>query len=72
MNGCSSIQNGFTDYLDGRLSGREMQAMAAHLEACADCGREWESLRRTQASLAMLGPVPEPPDLLLRMHALLP
>ena len=68
MNECSSIQTGFSDYLDSRLSGREMQQMAAHLEGCANCKREWESLRRTQASLAMLGPVPEPPDLLLRIR----
>jgi len=68
MNECTSIQAGFNDYLDGRLSGREMQQMDAHLKACADCGREWESLRRTQASLAMLGPVPEPHDLLLRIR----
>ena len=68
MNECSSIQTGFSDYLDSRLSGREMQQMAAHLEVCAGCKREWESLRRTQASLAMLGPVPEPPDLLLRIR----
>ncbi|MGB6828458.1 MAG: zf-HC2 domain-containing protein [Terracidiphilus sp.] len=68
MNGCTSIQAIFNDYLDGRLSGREMQRMDAHLKACDDCGREWESLRRTQASLAMLGPVPEPPDLSLRIR----
>jgi hypothetical protein len=68
MNGCNEIQAGFTEYLDGRLSGREMQDISAHLETCNACGREWESLRRTQASLAMLGPVPEPPDLLLRIR----
>ncbi|MGB6725281.1 MAG: zf-HC2 domain-containing protein [Terracidiphilus sp.] len=68
MNGCTSIQAIFNDYLDGRLSGREMQRMDAHLKACGDCGREWKSLRRTQASLAMLGPVPEPPDLSLRIR----
>jgi hypothetical protein len=68
MSGCSSFQAGFNEYLDGRLSGREMQQMAAHLEACADCGREWKLLRQTQAALATLGPVPEPPDLLLRVR----
>ena len=41
MNECSSIQTGFSDYLDSRLSGREMQQMAAHLEVCAGCKREW-------------------------------
>ena len=68
MNGCSTIRAGLNDYLDGRLGGREMQQMAAHLETCSDCGREWESLRRTQESMSMLGPVPEPSDLLLRVR----
>jgi hypothetical protein len=26
MNGCSTVQAGFTEYLDGRLNGREMSA----------------------------------------------
>jgi len=68
MNGCSQIQAGFTEYLDGRLSGREMQEIAAHLEDCPKCEREWELLRRTQATLAALGPVPEPKDLLLKIR----
>ena len=32
MNGCNAMQAKFTEYLDGRLSGREMQAVSAHLE----------------------------------------
>ena len=68
MSGCSAVQAGFTEYLDGRLNGREMQLSAAHLDDCQGCAREWTSLRRTQASLAVLGPVPEPPDMLLRIR----
>ena len=68
MNGCSAIQKKFTEYLDDRLNGREMQRIAAHLESCRECAREWESLRHAQASLAALGPVPEPEDLLLRIQ----
>lgn len=68
MSGCSPVQARFTEYLDGRLSGREMQHIAAHLEDCRDCAREWTSLRHAQASLAALGAVPEPPDLLLRIR----
>jgi hypothetical protein len=68
MSQCSSIKAGFTEYLDGRLSGREMHRISAHLETCNECGREWESLRRTQASLTALGPVPAPKDLLLRIR----
>jgi anti-sigma factor RsiW len=68
MKDCNAVQERFTEYLDGQLTGREMQRIAAHLEDCGECGREWSSLRQTQASLAALGPVPEPKDLLLRIR----
>jgi anti-sigma factor RsiW len=68
MNGCNAVRERFTEYLDGQLTGREMQRIVAHLEDCRECGREWASLRQTQASLAALGPVPEPDNLLLRIR----
>jgi anti-sigma factor RsiW len=68
MNGCSEIQAKFTEYLDDRLNGREMQCIAAHLEGCRECARDWASLRQVQASLAALGPMPEPEDLPLRIR----
>ena len=68
MNGCSAMQARFSEYLDGRLTGREMQRIAGHLEGCRECAEEWRSLRQTQASLATLGAVQEPPDLLLRIR----
>jgi negative regulator of sigma E activity len=68
MNGCNEVQAGLTEYLDGRLSGREMQEMNAHLRDCRDCAREWKSLRDLQAALAGLGPVPEPENLPLRIR----
>jgi anti-sigma factor RsiW len=68
MNGCSTVQAGFTEYLDGRLNGREMQDIGAHLKDCDECAREWESLRHAQSSLAALGPAPEPADLPLRIR----
>lgn len=71
MNGCNAVQASFSEYLDGRLNGREMQRIAAHLDGCRACAREWESLRRAQLSLAELGPVPEPEDLLLRIRVAL-
>jgi Putative zinc-finger len=68
MNGCSEVQTCLTEYLDGRLSGGEMQEMKAHLTACPECAQEWRSLRGLQASLALLGPLPEPADLPLRIR----
>ena len=58
MNGCHQVHAGFTDYLDGRLSGREMQEIDAHLQGCPECASEWESLRELQASLAASGRCP--------------
>jgi anti-sigma factor RsiW len=68
MNGCSAMQARFSEYLDGCLNGREMQQIAAHLEGCRKCTQEWESLRETHLSLAGLGPVAEPEDMLLRIR----
>jgi anti-sigma factor RsiW len=45
-----------------------MQRIAAHLDDCRECAREWASLRQMQALLAGLGPVPEPEDLPLRIR----
>jgi Putative zinc-finger len=68
MNGCEAIRESFTGYLDGRLTGREMQRVAAHLERCRECATEWTGLRNMQTSLAALGPIREPPDLLLKIR----
>ena len=68
MNGCNQVRAGLTDYLDGRLSGYQMQEIDAHLEDCPECAREWNSMRDLQTSLAGLGPVPEPANLPLRIR----
>jgi anti-sigma factor RsiW len=68
MNGCNAMQAKFSEYLDGRLTGKEMQRIAAHMERCCDCATEFTSLRDMQASLAILGPVAEPKDLPLRIR----
>lgn len=65
---CNAVQGKFTDYLDGRLSGAEMQEITTHLDSCHWCAREWNSLRSTQAALADLGQVPEPEDLVLKIR----
>jgi hypothetical protein len=65
---CSAAQGKFSDYLDGRLNGVEMQDISAHLDGCQACTREWEDLRGMQGMLAALGPAPEPADLLLRIR----
>jgi hypothetical protein len=68
MNGCNAVQERFTDYLDGRLNGHEMQQIAVHLDECQKCASEWEWLRQAQMALGELGPAPEPEDLTLRIR----
>ena len=68
MNGCGAMKAKFSEYLDGRLTGQEMQRIAAHLDGCTECAGEWTALRNVQTSLARLGPVAEPKDLPLRIR----
>ncbi|MGA2886754.1 MAG: zf-HC2 domain-containing protein [Terracidiphilus sp.] len=68
MNGCNEVQTKLTEYMDGRLSGREMQLIAAHLENCRGCAGERTSIEQMQSSLSALGPVPAPEDMLLRIR----
>jgi hypothetical protein len=68
MNGCNATQAKLTEYLDGRLGGREMQRIAAHLEECPACAGEWASMRQVQTTLTALGPVVEPDNLLLQIR----
>jgi hypothetical protein len=68
MSGCDATRASFTEYLDGRLTGRQMQRVAAHLDRCPECAVEWAELRKVQNSLATLGPVKEPADLLLKIR----
>ena len=68
MSSCSTTQARFSEYLDGRMNGREMQRIAAHLDRCRGCSGEFAVLRQNQSALASLGPVPEPEDLMLRIR----
>jgi hypothetical protein len=68
MTSCVAMQAKFSEYLDGRLTGVEMQRISSHIEECHGCSAEWESLRGVQASLADLGPVLAPENLLLRIR----
>lgn len=71
MSDCLSVQRRFSEYLDGRLTGREMRKIAAHLDGCHQCASDWNVLKQTQASLASLGPMTAPDDLVLRIRVAL-
>ncbi len=71
MSSCKSMQTRFSEYLDGRLTGREMQRIATHLDRCPVCAEEFLALRHNAAALAALRPVAEPEDMVLRIRVAL-
>jgi hypothetical protein len=68
MKSCRSIRDRFSEYLDGALTGVAMQQVAAHLEKCSDCEREFSEWRQMQQALTDLGPAKAPADLALRLR----
>jgi hypothetical protein len=65
---CRKCQSSFSAYLDGAVSGKQMQQIARHLESCSICACEFNGLRAMQRSLAALGPAKAPADLGLRLR----
>lgn len=65
---CHQVREMFSDYLDGAVSGREMQALSSHLQGCADCSSEFEAWRGMQQMLGSVGPLKAPEDLGLRLR----
>ncbi|HEX3969020.1 MAG TPA: zf-HC2 domain-containing protein [Edaphobacter sp.] len=65
---CHKCRSSFSAYLDGAVSGKQMQRIARHLETCSDCAREFSALRVMQRSLAILGPAKAPADLGLKLR----
>lgn len=77
---CGGIQSSFSAYLDGAVSGHEMQEIARHLEGskdpttgaaippCQDCVREFAAWRSAQEALALLRPAKPPADLSLKLR----
>jgi hypothetical protein len=65
---CAEAQPLLSPYLDGAVTGTEMQALRQHLDECSTCNREYTSLRRTQQLLANLGRPQVPLDLGLKLR----
>jgi hypothetical protein len=68
---CYRARSMFSAYLDGALTGHQMQALSEHLDNCAACGAEYARLRRTQQLLASMGPKQPPPELALKLRVAL-
>jgi hypothetical protein len=65
---CTQSKSMLSAYLDGAVTGKQMQALDGHLRECSICEDEYESLRRTQLVLARLGPARVPEDLSLKLR----
>ncbi len=65
---CASTRSSFSGYLDGAISGREMQAMAGHLEGCGGCRIDFEQWRGMQRVLEQAGTLKSPADLGLKLR----
>jgi hypothetical protein len=77
---CTKARESFSAYLDGAVSGREMQAIASHLNGscgagetgksagCGECAREFAALRAMQSVLGAMGPAKLPADLGLKLR----
>ena len=65
---CLDVRGSLSEYLDGAVTGVEMQGIAEHLEGCAECAAEFALTRRMQETLAVLGPPKAPADLSLRLR----
>lgn len=68
---CKQARSTFSVYLDGALTGSEMQSVARHLETCRECEAEYRMLARTQELVRSLGPAKAPADLALRLRVAL-
>ncbi len=65
---CNQTRELFSGYLDGAVSGVEMQGVAGHLATCPDCTQEFESWRAIQGLLASVGRDKAPEDLGVRLR----
>lgn len=65
---CAAIQQLFSPYLDGRVSGSEMRTLTRHVAQCPNCAHEFTAMRSTQQLLSSLGPKKAPADLALKLR----
>ncbi len=65
---CSEVEEQFSAYLDGTLSGVVMTDVGEHLRHCTACTRGFAQWRGTLAALNALRPAKPPADLQLRLR----
>jgi len=65
---CGLAKSLLSPYLDGAITGGEMQALSQHLKECSACTQRYLSLSQTQQLLTQTGRRKAPPDLALRLR----
>jgi Putative zinc-finger len=65
---CGKTAGLLSAYLDGAVTGTEMQALEEHLHSCPACMGEYRLLRQTQQLLTRVRRVQEPVDLGLKLR----
>jgi hypothetical protein len=65
---CAHANEMFSSYLDGAVTGTEMQGVRRHLDSCPNCARGYSLLRKTQQLLASSGRPQIPSDLGLKLR----
>jgi len=65
---CREARELLSPYLDGAVTGTEMQALEEHVDRCAACMREYRLLRQTQQLWMSVGRPKEPADLGLKLR----
>ena len=65
---CIEVRNSFSGYLDGAVSGVEMQAVDKHLKRCSKCAAEFQSWLTIQGLVSTLARDTPPDDLGLRLR----
>jgi hypothetical protein len=60
---CNSIQSKLSAYIDGEMSGYDMQDLRAHVNNCKDCQAELYGLKAVQSILREMPATPEPPSM---------
>jgi anti-sigma factor RsiW len=63
---CRKVRRLLTEYIDGRLSSHDVAFVERHIETCAGCSEELESLRATVRLLNRVPSVPVPRSFALR------
>lgn len=65
---CGQAKSLLSPYLDGAVTGTQMQDLDRHLAGCIGCNQSYVSLRQTQQLLGKLGRRQAPADLALKIR----